>query len=84
MARSIRINYFLKQHGLANDEAYNKQVYIGNMNWHPPPAPLHIEYHITYFGKMLKLKQQEVITKSRNKTLLNLTFNNYPQPLREL
>jgi hypothetical protein len=73
MARSIRIKYFLDQHGLSNDEEYNKQIYINNTGWHPPPAPLNIENHITNFEKALKLKQQEVMSKNKNRPLPNLT-----------
>jgi len=73
MARSIRIRYFLKQQGLTNDDDYAKQIYICNSNWHPPPAPLHIEEHITSFEKALKSKQQEIVTKNWQKPLLNLT-----------
>jgi len=56
MVRSICIKYFLNQHGLDSSEEYNKQIYICNTSWHPPPAPLHIENHITNFEKALKLK----------------------------
>jgi hypothetical protein len=73
MARSIRIKYFLDQHGLSNDEEYNRQIYINNTCWHPTPAPLHIENHITNFEKALKLKQKEVISKNKNRLLPNLT-----------
>ncbi len=73
MARSIRIKYFLRKHKLPPDDAYHKQIYICNTNWHPPPAPLHIENHITNFEKGLKQKLQDIINKNKNKTRLNLT-----------
>jgi hypothetical protein len=73
VARSIRIKYFLDQKGLGNDEEYNRQIYINNTGWHPPPALLNIENHITNIEKVLKLKQQEVISKIKNRSLPNLT-----------
>jgi hypothetical protein len=73
IARSIRIKYFLDQNGLGNDEEYNRQIYINNIGWHPPPAPLNIENHITNFEKALKLKQQEVMSKNKNRSFPNLT-----------
>jgi hypothetical protein len=60
MAHSIRINSYLKQQSLNENEEYYKQIYICNSNWHPPPAPNLIEDRITAFEKLLKAKQQEL------------------------
>jgi hypothetical protein len=73
MARSIRINSYLKQQSLNKNEEYYKQIYICNSNWHPPPASILIEDQITAFEKLLKAKQQEHEIKNQNSTLLNLT-----------
>jgi hypothetical protein len=40
---------------------------------HPPPASLLIEDKITEFEKLLKEKQQKLISKNSNRYLLNLT-----------
>jgi len=73
MARSIRISSFLQEHNLPECEDYEKQIYICNNNWHPPPASLLIEDKITEFEKLLKEKQRKLISKNRNRYLLNLT-----------
>jgi hypothetical protein len=73
MARSIRINSYLKQQSLNENAEYHKQIYICNSNWHPPPASILIENQITAFEKLLKAKQQELEIKNQNSALLNLT-----------
>ncbi len=73
MARSIRINSYLKEQGLNDNAEYHKQIYICNNNWHPPPASILIEEQITKFEKLLKAKQHELTHKYRHHSLLNLT-----------
>jgi hypothetical protein len=73
MARSIRISFFLQEHNLPVCGDYEKQIYVRNKNWHPPPASLLIEDKITEFEKLLKEKQQKLISKNSNRYLLNLT-----------
>ncbi len=73
MARSIRTMYFLKQNGIGGNDSYDKQIYIQNKQWHPPPAPLNIEEKITEFEKILKAKQLQLIKKHKNLNLTNLT-----------
>jgi hypothetical protein len=51
MARSIRINSYLKQQSLNENEEYCKQIYICNSNWHPPPAPILLEDWIARIWK---------------------------------
>jgi hypothetical protein len=41
--------------------------------WHPPPAPLEIEEKLTDFQKLLKKKQQELVSKTKRLNLSNLT-----------
>jgi uncharacterized protein YbcV (DUF1398 family) len=72
MARSIRTKYFLKEHGMDNSNNYEKQIYIKNKNWHPPPAHIQIENAITNFEKMLKSKQQIAISQAKKQTMTNL------------
>jgi hypothetical protein len=62
MARSIRTLFYLKQQDSRHNENYNKQIYIKQKNWHPPPAPLNVEDKITLFEKLLKAKQQKLLT----------------------
>jgi hypothetical protein len=73
MARSIRTTYFLKQHNLDNNNDYEKQIYIKNTNWHPPPAPLHIENKIPSFEKFLRRKHTTLENINKKRNLLNLT-----------
>jgi len=54
MARSIRTRYYLKELNIDNSADYEKQIYLKNKGWHPPPAPLHIEDKLTMFEKTLK------------------------------
>ena len=73
MARSIRICHLLQSSGLNPTSHYEKQIYIKNSNWHPPPAPLTIENKITEFEKALKDKQRHLETKYTKRNLSNLT-----------
>ena len=73
MARSIRTNYYLKQHNLDSSKDYEKQIYVKNTSWHPPPAPLHIEDKISSFEKILKEQHKALLSKNKKRSLLNLT-----------
>jgi hypothetical protein len=73
MARSIRICHLLQSSGLNPTSHYEKQIYIKNSNWPPPPAPLTIENKITEFEKALKDKQRHLETKYTKRNLSNLT-----------
>jgi len=73
MARSIRTNYYLKQHNLDSSKDYEKQIYVKNTSWHPPPAPLHIEDKISSFEKILKEQHKTLLSKNKKRSLLNLT-----------
>jgi hypothetical protein len=73
MARSIRTLYYLKQHNANHNSDYEKQIYVQNRQWHPPPAPLQVEEKLSTFEKLLKAKQEELQRKYRNKNLANLT-----------
>jgi hypothetical protein len=68
MARSIRTTFFLKQHNLDNNNNYEKQIYIKNTNWHPPPAPLHIENKISSFEKLLREKHTTLENRTKSAT----------------
>jgi hypothetical protein len=58
MAYTIRTNYYLKELGIPDGQNYEKQIYMKNKYWNPPPAPLTIENKITEFEKEIKHKQQ--------------------------
>jgi hypothetical protein len=73
MARTIRISYYLKENNLGHKSQYEKQIYIKNNTWHPPPAPLHIEDRISSFEKLLKEKHNILVNKHKQRNLLNLT-----------
>jgi hypothetical protein len=73
LAHSIRINYYLLENGIMDDSAYEKQIYIKNSNWHPPPAPWLVEEKITDFKKALKQKHQDLINKNKKINITNLT-----------
>jgi hypothetical protein len=66
MARSIRTNYHLKQHNLDSNKDYEKQIYVKNTGWQPPPAPLHIEDKISSFEKTLKSSTKHFYRKTKN------------------
>jgi hypothetical protein len=72
MARSIRTRYYLKELNIDNSADYEKQIYLKNKSWHPPPAPLHIEDKLTMFEKSLKERQQQLITRNTKRTMTNL------------
>jgi len=73
MARSIRTHFYLKQQNFNSDENYDKQIYVKLKNWHPPPAPLEVENQITTFEKLLKDRQQKLVTRNQKINLNNLT-----------
>jgi hypothetical protein len=73
LARSIRIQYYLIENGITNDSTYEKQIYVKNVNWHPPPAPWAIEEKITNFEKALKQKHQSLVDKHQKINITNLT-----------
>ncbi|MFN9982928.1 MAG: hypothetical protein ACK53Y_23570, partial [bacterium] len=73
LARSIRTQYYLKENGTANDSTYEKQIYVRNANWHPPPAPWTIEEKLTDFEKALKQKHQNLLYKHQKTNITNLT-----------
>jgi len=73
MARSIRIRYFLLDNKTTTSSTYEKQIYVKNTNWHPPPAPIAIEDKITNFEKALIRQQQALIIKNKKLKLSNLT-----------
>jgi hypothetical protein len=73
LARSIRIQYYLKENGAANDSIYEKQIYEKNTNWHPPPAPWMIEEKLTDFEKALRQKYQSLVDKHQKINVTNLT-----------
>jgi hypothetical protein len=73
MAKSIRTRYFLLANGTTENNAYEKQIYLKNVSWNPPPAPLHIEDKITEFNKSLKVLHQQLSLKHKHKKLMNLT-----------
>jgi hypothetical protein len=54
MAKTIRTKHFLSENGIIDNNSYEKQIYIKNSAWNPPPAPLSIENKITEFEKYLK------------------------------
>jgi len=65
MARSIRIRYFLLDNSTAANPNYEKQIYVKNDKWHPPPAPISVEDKITDFEKSLIRQEQALITKNK-------------------
>jgi uncharacterized protein YaaW (UPF0174 family) len=73
MVCSIRTHHFLQTNGLNTTSKYEKQIYIKNTNWHPPPAPSIIEDKMTEFEKALKNKQQALKAKYNKRNLSNLT-----------
>ena len=73
MARSIRIRYFLLDNSTAANPNYEKQIYVKNDKWHPPPAPISVEDKITDFEKGLRRQEQALITKNKKLKLSNLT-----------
>jgi len=62
MAYSIRTKLFLDSIGHSTNQEYEKQIYVKNSSWNPPPASLFLENKITEFEKELK-KSQALKTK---------------------
>lgn len=73
MAKTIRTRFFLRDNGITESSTYEKQIYIKNMAWNPPPAPLHIEDKITEFEKSLRNLHQQLTAKHKHNKLTNLT-----------
>jgi hypothetical protein len=73
MARTIRTRHFLLENNLNLNSTYEKQIYVKNTAWHPPPAPIAIEDKLTAFEKALKQKHQALEFKNRYRNLSNLT-----------
>lgn len=73
MKNTIRTTYYLKHNNLCHKSQYEKQIYIKNSRWHPPPAPLQIEEKISSFEMALKEKHNILINNSKQHNLLNLT-----------
>jgi hypothetical protein len=73
MAYTIRTLYKLKELDVDNNYSYEKQIYVKNKLWNPPPVPLLIEDKITEFEKEIKSKQATLHAKLRKRNLSNLT-----------
>jgi hypothetical protein len=73
MAKTIRTRCFLQANGTTENSSYEKQIYIKNAAWNPPPAPLHIEDKITEFDKSLKVLHSQLPSKHKYKKRTNLT-----------
>jgi hypothetical protein len=73
MAKTIRTKHFLSENGIIDNNSYEKQIYIKNPTWNPPPAPLPIENKITEFEKYLKSYHQHLTQKFKRNKLSNLT-----------
>jgi hypothetical protein len=73
MAKTIRTKHFLSENGIIDNNSYEKQIYIKNPTWNPPPAPLPIENKITEFEKYLKSYHQHLTQKFKRNKLTNLT-----------
>ncbi len=65
MAYTIRTKYYLKELGIPDGQDYEKQIYMKNKYWNPPPAPLTFKNKITEFEKEIKHKQQLLATKNQ-------------------
>jgi hypothetical protein len=79
MARSIRTQYYLQENGIDNASQYEKQIYVKNLNWHPPPAPLLIENKMTDFEKALRNRHQALTEKTKKSTcLISPQFSHKP------
>jgi hypothetical protein len=73
MAYSIRTTHYLNDTRAPINDSYEKQIYIKNKYWNPPPAPMLIEDKLTQFEKALKDKQSKLISKYKGRNLSNLT-----------
>jgi hypothetical protein len=58
--------------GLSTNQEYEKQIYVKNRNWNPPPASLFLENKITEFEKELKKSQTTLFKKFDRINLSNL------------
>jgi len=68
MAYSIRTKLFLDSIGLPTNQEYEKQIYVKNRSWNPPPASLFLENKITEFKKELKKSQTTLLKSSTELT----------------
>jgi len=73
MANSIRTKIYLNSVGHPTDQDYEKQIYVKNKSWHPPPASFLIKNKITDFEKELKKEHTKLLNKYRKINLSNLT-----------
>ncbi len=73
LAYNIRTKTFLNSIGQTTDQEYEKQIYVRNKSWNPPPAPLLIENKLTDFEKELKKAQSKLLQKYNRINLSNLT-----------
>ncbi len=73
MAYAIRTKFHLKELGCLTDQIYEKQIYIKNKLWNPPPASLLIETKLIDFKKELKSKHAERLPKYKKINASNLT-----------
>ncbi len=67
---SNNINKTVLQMAYPTDQDYEKQIYVKNRNWNPPPALLLIENIITDFKKELKKNMQNFCTNTTKPTLV--------------
>jgi hypothetical protein len=73
LAASIRTKFFLNTLDILQDDSYEKQIYVKNKSWSPPPASVLIEDSITLFEKHLRNKQKMLELKHFKNNLKNLT-----------
>jgi len=74
MAYNIRTAHYLKENNIADNMEYNKQIYLKNKHWDPPPAPSNIENKIMEFEKALTTAHLTQVTKTSKLTLNNQTI----------
>jgi hypothetical protein len=72
MAYSIRTKLLIDYIGNSMNQEYEKQIYIKNKSWNPPPAPLFIENKISEFEKELKKSRATLLKKFNRINLSNL------------
>jgi hypothetical protein len=73
MAYAIRTEFHLKELGCPTDQKYEKQIYVKDKIWNPPPAPLLIETKLTEFEKKRNSKHAERLPKYKMINASNLT-----------
>jgi hypothetical protein len=73
LATSIRTKFFLNTLDIPQDDSYEKQIYVKNKSWSPPPASVLIEDNLTLFEKHLRKKQKMLELKHLKNNLKNLT-----------